>query len=340
MAEFPAKVLVVDDDVAFGGMIAEVLTGRGFVVERFDDPREAVARARVGDFAVAVVDLKMPHLTGLEVVQQLQATAPETQVIILTGQGDMTSAIAGIAHGVFAYLQKDEVRIDLVEHTVAGAADKAALRRRSRELMERLQDSNRLLRALQASSTSIAAETHLDVLLRKVVDTARQATRATTARALLFDVGPDGDLLISGGEGDDADTLRGVRLGAEEGIVVLAAQKEQTISVEDPKAHPRYSHRCDTIRARPRLRLCAPAARQRARSPRGGGERAGRFHRGRAGGPGRPGPPGRGGDRQRPWSTSGRTTSSPTPRTSSSPSSKTGTSTTPASPGRSPRFRT
>ena len=257
MAEFLAKVLVVDDDVAFGGMIAEVLTGKGFEVERSSDPREGVARARLGDFNVVVVDLKMPHLSGMEVVEQLRATTPETQIIILTGQGDMTTALAGIRHGVFAYLQKDEIQIDLIAHTVAGAADKAALRRSRRELTERLQDSNRLLRALQLSTTALAKETHLDLLLRGVVDAARQATRATTARALLFDTGPDGDLMISGGEGDDADTLQGVRLGSEEGIAVLAAQTGTTIAVEDPKAHPRYSHHCDSVPALPGY-VCAP----------------------------------------------------------------------------------
>jgi putative nucleotidyltransferase with HDIG domain len=247
MPEFVAKVLVVDDDVAFGGMIAEVLAGKGFEVERFSDPREAIVRARRGDFNVALVDLKMPHLTGIEVVEELRVTTPETQIIILTGQGDMTTALAGIKHGVFAYLQKDEVRIDLVGHAVGEAAEKAALRRRSQDLTERLQDSNRLLRALQVSTTRLAAETHLDVLLQGVVNTARQATRATTARALLFDTGPDGDLLISGGEGDDAENLRGVRLGSEEGIAVLAAQSDSLIAVEDPKAHPRYSHHCDSV---------------------------------------------------------------------------------------------
>jgi putative nucleotidyltransferase with HDIG domain len=242
-----ARVLVVDDDVAFGGMLAEVLTGKGYEVEFFSDPREAVTRARKGAFDVALIDLKMPHLTGIEVVEELRVTSPETQAIILTGQGDLASAVAGISHGIFAYLQKDEVHIDLVGHTVAGATDKAALRRRSRELTERLQDSNRLLRALQVSTTALAGETHLDVLLEGVVSTARQATRATTARALLFDTGPDGDLLIAGGEGDDAANLLGVRLGSEEGIAVHAAQTNTTIAVEDPKAHPRYSHRCDSI---------------------------------------------------------------------------------------------
>jgi len=257
MTDFLARVLVVDDDVAFGGMIAEVLSERRYEVVRFSDPREAVARARKGEFDVAVVDLKMPHLSGIEVVEHLRATTPETEVIILTGQGDMSSAIEGIRQGVFAYLQKDEVRIDLVEHAVAGAADKAAIRRRGQELTARLQDSNRLLRALQVNTTALAAETHLDVLLRGVVEAARQATRATAARALLFDTGPDGDLLIARGEGDDADTLRGTRLGSEEGIAVLAAQTGATIAVEDPKAHPRYSHRCDSVRASPGY-VCAP----------------------------------------------------------------------------------
>jgi putative nucleotidyltransferase with HDIG domain len=257
MAEFLAKVLIVDDDVAFGGMIAELLAERRYEVIRFSDPREAVARARDGAFNVAVVDLKMPHLSGIEVVEQLRATTPDTEVIILTGQGDMSSALEGIRHGVFAYLQKDEIRIDLVERTVSSAAEKAALRRRARELTERLQESNRLLRALQASTTGLAAETHLDLLLERLVNTAKQATRATAARALLFEAGPDGDLLIAGGAGDGAEALRGVRLGTEEGIAPLAAQSDTMIAVEDARAHPRYSHRCDTILASPGY-VCAP----------------------------------------------------------------------------------
>jgi response regulator RpfG family c-di-GMP phosphodiesterase len=257
MGEFLAKVLVVDDDVAFGGMVAEVLAERRYDVTRFSDPREAVARAQAGDFDVAVVDLKMPHLSGIEVVDRLRSTTPETQVIILTGQGDMSSAIEGIRHGVFAYLQKDEIGIDLVERTVGSAAEKASLRRSARELTERLRESNRLLRALQASSTALAAETHLDLLLRRVVDSAKQATRATAARAILFETGPDGDLLIAETEGDGAEGFRGVRLATEEGIAVLAAQSDTTIAVEDPEAHPRYSHRCDAVSATPGY-VCAP----------------------------------------------------------------------------------
>jgi putative nucleotidyltransferase with HDIG domain len=253
----PTKVLVVDDDVAFGGMVAEVLAERRFEVARYSDPRDAVRRAEAGDFQVAVVDLKMPHLSGIEVVERLRATTPETQVIILTGQGDMASALEGIRHGVFAYLQKEELRIDLIQRTVEGATEKAALRRQARELTERLQQSNRLLRALQASSTALAAETHLDLLLRRVVDEAKQTGRATAARALLFETGRDGDLLIARSEGAGADTLRGVRLGAEEGIAVLAAQTDTTIAVEDAPAHPRFSHRCDTIVGSPGY-VCAP----------------------------------------------------------------------------------
>jgi putative nucleotidyltransferase with HDIG domain len=247
MGEPAARVLVVDDDVAFGGMIAEILAERRYDVARFSDPREAVARAGEVDFNVAVVDLKMPHLGGIQVVERLRAVSPETQVIILTGQGDMASALESIRTGVFAYLQKDEIRLDLVERTVESAAEKATLRRQARELTARLRESNRLLRALQASGTQLAAEVHLDLLLRRVVDAAKEATRATVARALLLETGPDGDYLVALTEGDDAQNLRGVRLGREEGIAVLAAQSDAIIAVEDPRAHPRFSHRCDSV---------------------------------------------------------------------------------------------
>jgi putative nucleotidyltransferase with HDIG domain len=169
----------------------------------------------------------------------------------------MRSAVDGIRQGVFAYLLKDEVRIELIVRTVESAAEKGELRRRARELTERLQQSNRLLRALQASSTALAAETHLDVLLDRLVTAAKEATRATAARALLFDTGIDGDLLISDAAGEGADTLRGVRLGRDEGVVVLAAQQDGVVSVEDARAHPRFSHRCDTTAAAPGY-VCAP----------------------------------------------------------------------------------
>ena len=247
MADSRARVLVVDDDAAFGGMVAEVLVERGFDVTRFVDPREALERARAEFFAVALVDLLMPGMTGIELVEHLRAESPDTQVIILTGQANLDSALKGIRHGVYGYLQKEEIRVDLIAGTVAGALEKARLRDRERELMERLHDSNRLLRSLQASSNSMAAEAHLDLLLTRVVGAAKEACRAAIVRAILFETGPDGDLVISQAVGDGGDILRGARLGAEEGIAVLAAQSGVTLAMEDARAHPRYSHRCDSV---------------------------------------------------------------------------------------------
>jgi putative nucleotidyltransferase with HDIG domain len=256
MQELP-KVLIVDDDDAFGAMVQDVLGERHFTVARHRDPRDAVAAAAGGEFPVAVVDLKMPHLGGMEVAQRLREVAPETQVIILTGHADTQSALDGIHQGVFAYLLKDDIRIDLLVRTVQSAAEKAELRRSARELTQRLQESNRLLRALQASATALAAESHLEVLLGRLVLAAKEASRATAARALLFDERMDGDQVIAGAVGDGAEQLRGVRLGLDEGIVVQAAKQDVLISVGDARDHPRFSHRCDTIAAAPGY-VCAP----------------------------------------------------------------------------------
>ncbi len=170
----------------------------------------------------------------------------------------MSSALEGIRQGVFAYLQKDEIRIDLVERTVASAAERPAFagaRGSSRNACRsRTACCARCRRAPPRSPPRPTWTSSCG----GVVDAARQATRATAARALLFDAGPDGDLLIAGGEGDGADDLRGRPPGhARKGIALLAAQTDTTIAVEDPEAHPRYSHRCDSVQASPGY-VCAP----------------------------------------------------------------------------------
>jgi putative nucleotidyltransferase with HDIG domain len=257
MGEVRANVLVADDDEHFGTMVADVLAEYGHRVTRCLDPREAVEAVRHQLFDVAIVDLHMPHMNGHELVSRLARDSPDTQIVMLTGQGDVQSAREGIRQGVHAYLEKGDLKPVALAQAVQGAVEKGQLRHRNRELLRRLQDSNRLLRSLQASGTGLFAERRLDTLLPLLTDSAKEACRATGARAMLFDTGPEGDLVIATAAGSETQTLQGTRLGRSEGIVTLAALADQTIAVEDPRAHPRFSLRADAITASPGY-ICAP----------------------------------------------------------------------------------
>jgi putative nucleotidyltransferase with HDIG domain len=179
-------------------------------------------------------------------------------VLILTGQADMGSAIDGLRHGVFDFLQKGELDIPRLARSVTEAGERSRLIRENRDLLTRLQESNRLLKALHDVAAGIAGEPHLDRVLERLIAAAKILCHASAGRVLLFGRTHAKELVIEAGAGAGADAVRGARLHAEEGIATLAAETNEALVVPRPREHPRYSHRCDDIHtARPGM-VCAP----------------------------------------------------------------------------------
>jgi DNA-binding response OmpR family regulator len=108
MVEHPEgiKLLLVDDELGYLEVLSKRLTRRGFEVTTASSGAEAIRAARRWDFDVAVVDLKMEDMDGIEVLKTLKRMVPDLQVIILTGHGSERAAREGIAHGAFDYLIK------------------------------------------------------------------------------------------------------------------------------------------------------------------------------------------------------------------------------------------
>ena len=257
------RVLVVDDDSAFRTMVCQILADRGFEAIAAANATEALANAGDGSFLAAVVDLVMPDMGGIELADKLKAQSPDTEVVILTGHGDMDSAVASIQQGVFDYIQKSTLDISRLERAVQEATGKSRLVRRNRALFQQTQESNRLLKGLHDVATELAGEAYLDRVLDKLVTAARSVCRAAVGRAVLFRRLHGGDLIIEAASGEDAAALRGARVGPEEGISSLALEQDAPVLVESPREHPRYSPRTDNLTtALPGL-LCAPLRRGR-----------------------------------------------------------------------------
>ena len=108
MAEHPEgiRLLLVDDEVGYLEVLSKRLTRRGFEVTTASSGAEAIRAARRWDFDVAVVDLKMEDMDGIEVLKVLKRMVPDLHVIILTGHGSERAAREGIAQGAFDYLIK------------------------------------------------------------------------------------------------------------------------------------------------------------------------------------------------------------------------------------------
>ncbi|MFE9448917.1 response regulator transcription factor [Streptomyces sp. NPDC006739] len=104
-AERSARVLVVDDDPTVAEVVAGYLDRAGYVVDRADDGRAALARAVEHRPDLVVLDLMLPGMDGLEVCRRLRARGP-VPVIMLTARGDEDDRILGLEVGADDYVTK------------------------------------------------------------------------------------------------------------------------------------------------------------------------------------------------------------------------------------------
>ncbi len=100
------KLLLVDDEQGYVDVLAKRLNKRGFIVKTALSGVEAIRLLRNESFDLAVLDLKMEDMDGIEVLKAFKAIEPEMPVIILTGHGSETAAREGMEFGAFDYLVK------------------------------------------------------------------------------------------------------------------------------------------------------------------------------------------------------------------------------------------
>ena len=113
-AQGTAPILVIDDEVAVNNNIRKILTKKGFSVDQATTRDEALQKINERDYAIALLDLKIPGVKGLELLQAIRDKNPETRVIIVTGYASIETAVEGARMGAVAYLPKpftpDEIR--------------------------------------------------------------------------------------------------------------------------------------------------------------------------------------------------------------------------------------
>lgn len=100
------SLLIVDDDEPFRTRLAATMERRGFVVTTADSLTSGIAAATANPPAYAVVDLRLGESNGLEVVHRLQDISPDTRVVMLTGYGNIATAVAAVKAGAIDYLAK------------------------------------------------------------------------------------------------------------------------------------------------------------------------------------------------------------------------------------------
>lgn len=115
------SVLVVDDDDVFRTRLGKAFQDRGFEVRTAPSAELAIRLAHQDSPEFAVVDLRMPGASGLDVVRELHAIDPATAIVMLTGYGSIATAVEAVRAGAVHYLSKP-VDIDQILAAFEGKA--------------------------------------------------------------------------------------------------------------------------------------------------------------------------------------------------------------------------
>ena len=100
------NILFTDDEKTFRNIMAKELTRMGYNVTGCDSGAETLKNMQERDFDVVILDMNMPAMNGIETLKRLKEMESTTEVIVLTGQGSIESAVQAIKLGAYDYLTK------------------------------------------------------------------------------------------------------------------------------------------------------------------------------------------------------------------------------------------
>jgi two-component system NtrC family response regulator len=161
-----ARILTIDDERSVCVSCKRILEEEGYAVEYVTSGHAGLERARAGDFDLVLLDLKIPDLPGMEVLDALRRELPELQVVIITGFATIQTSIEAIKKGAFDYVPKPFTPEEL-SIAVSKALEDRSLRSENAYLKEEL---SRLTRGSPIIGRSKAME-EIALQIRKVAPT-------------------------------------------------------------------------------------------------------------------------------------------------------------------------
>lgn len=135
-----AVIYLVDDDEAFLDSLAWLLKSLSYRVEVHHSP-QSLLTARFTDHGCIVADLRMPEMTGIELLEKLRQRHIDLPYVVMTAYGDVESAVRALKSGAYDFIEKpfdNEAFIDLMEKAVALSREQAALSKDLRSSREKL----------------------------------------------------------------------------------------------------------------------------------------------------------------------------------------------------------
>lgn len=195
-----ATILIVDDEAFVRELLSSFLSGLGFVVREAENGEQGVRMATEHRYDIVFTDIKMPGISGEQVLERVKAIDPTTQVVVITGYGSVESAVECMKLGAFDYVSKP-FHLEEIEILVKRALERGELQ---------------ALVALYKVSQSVFSTVRFDELLDQIIKLTVQVLRADEASIMLFD--ERGRLYIAASSGLGDEVVRSTRVALCEPI--------------------------------------------------------------------------------------------------------------------------
>ncbi|MDI3542494.1 MAG: hypothetical protein PWP57_97 [Candidatus Atribacteria bacterium] len=133
------RILVVDDEESLREMLQEFLEGEGMLVELAQNGQEALEKLRSLNLDLVLLDLRMPGISGIEILQEIKKEEPDLPVVVITAYGSVDNAVETLKMGAFDFITKP-FKLEELRNAISRALEVELLKRERQYLLEEMQD--------------------------------------------------------------------------------------------------------------------------------------------------------------------------------------------------------
>lgn len=132
-----ANILIIDDEPSIRTVLRDILEMENYVVEEAKDGIDALSKVKKTKFDAAICDIKMPKMDGMELLERINILSPDTPVIMISGHGNIETAVEAVKKGAFDYISKPP-DLNRLLITIRNALDKSTLVQETKVLKKKI----------------------------------------------------------------------------------------------------------------------------------------------------------------------------------------------------------